>query len=486
MKKSIKINAILNVVRTLMKIIFPLITFPYISRVIGATNYGKVNFGSSIINFFLLIASLGITTYAIREGSKLRNDKEKFEIFASQMFTINIITSVISYVTLLVVYLFWPKLSDYSMLILVQSFIIVSTALGVEWIYSIYEDYLYITIRGIFVQILSLILLFVLVKNENDYLMYAAVIVFANGGANLYNFYRAKKNINIHLVKKMNLFAHLKPMIILFFSNLTISLYVDSDTIMLGTMHNNYVVGIYSMAGKVYSILKQIIAAVITVVLPRLALYKGNNNEAYVKLIEKLTCLMILLTVPLSVGVSLLSEEIIMIVSGADNIGAAIPLSILSIAIPFSALSIIYGNGVLLINNGENKILISTLIGAVINIGLNLSLIPSFAENAAAFTTLTSEIIVVLINYHFAKKYLKLSSKGIQKALIEVAIESTFIILIIVCVRIFISNLWLTLIISGTLSLIVYIIILHIFKEELYVTTILQIKNKFHRRSIDA
>ena len=180
--KSLKLNAILNVIRQLSSILFPLITFPYISRVLQANSYGKISFGQSIISYFSLFAALGITNYAIREGSRIRGNKKEIERFSCEIFTINIITTTISYLLFFIILLLNRRLYEYKSLLIILSFSMFFAALGVEWIYTIYEDYLYITIRSLIVQIISVILMFVFIHSPEDYLFYAGITVFAAGG----------------------------------------------------------------------------------------------------------------------------------------------------------------------------------------------------------------------------------------------------------------------------------------------------------------
>ena len=146
-KKSMKENAILNALRTLAGIVFPLITYPYISRVLG-----KINFANSIVSYFSLLAALGISSYAIREGGAIRDDKNKLKNFSNQIFTINMVFTAISYILLAILLSFSKRLYAYKELIIIQSFIIFATTIGIEWLFSIYEDYAYITVRTIAIQ----------------------------------------------------------------------------------------------------------------------------------------------------------------------------------------------------------------------------------------------------------------------------------------------------------------------------------------------
>ena len=151
--KSLKLNAFLNTVRNVLNMIFPLITFPYVSRVLGANGLGIYNFSNSVISYFLLLAGLGISTYAVREGAKYRKSKENISFFASQIFSINVFSTIFSYIILFISLVIFPKLHMYAVCILIFSLQIAFTTIGTEWIYTIFEDYTYITVRSILFNI---------------------------------------------------------------------------------------------------------------------------------------------------------------------------------------------------------------------------------------------------------------------------------------------------------------------------------------------
>ena len=198
-KKSLGLNAFLNGLRSVLNLIFPLITFPYISRVLSVNGIGIYNFSNTYIGYFILIAGLGIATYAVREGAKYRDNKEQIEEFSSEVFSINILATVIAYILLLLSLVIFKNLNNYVACILIFSIQILFTTLGTEWIYTIYEDYTYITIRSIIFKILSIILLFIFVKRPSDYLIYAAITVLASVGSNFLNFVHARSFIHIRL-----------------------------------------------------------------------------------------------------------------------------------------------------------------------------------------------------------------------------------------------------------------------------------------------
>ncbi|HFI0095332.1 TPA: oligosaccharide flippase family protein, partial [Streptococcus suis] len=135
--KSLKINVLLNTLRSVLNIIFPLITFPYVSRILGADNLGIYNFSSSFVSYFILIAGLGINTYAIREGAKYRDNREEISNFSSEVFSINMLSTLIAYILLITILLLFKNLQDYTICIIIFSIQIFFSTIGTEWIYTI-------------------------------------------------------------------------------------------------------------------------------------------------------------------------------------------------------------------------------------------------------------------------------------------------------------------------------------------------------------
>lgn len=233
--KSIKVNALLNGFRTILNLLFPLITFPYVSRILSVNDIGKYNFSNSIVTYFLLIAALGIDKYAIREGTKYRDNRKRFSKFASDLFSLNVISTLFSYLLLAVFLVLSVKAYDYHTCILILSIQIFFTTLGTEWIYSIYEEYTYITVRSIIFKLISIALLFIFVRREGDYLAYTIITVIASVGANILNFVNARKFCDIKLhFKGVNWKSMVVPVLIIFASNVAIQIYVNADITMLG------------------------------------------------------------------------------------------------------------------------------------------------------------------------------------------------------------------------------------------------------------
>lgn len=472
--KSVKKNAVLNVIKSLMSIIFPLITYPYATRILGVDNLGKVNYTNSIVSYFTLLAALGITTYAIREGAKVRNEKNEIEKFSSEIFSINIVTTLLSYLFLIVFLLTSYKLKEYRALILLQSATIIFTTLGIDWLNSIYEDYFYITIRTIVVHIISLVCLFIFVKSPEDYYLYAILTVLTNAIICISNFFYCKKYTKVKFTTKMNFRKHIKFMLLFFANNVAVSIYVHADTTMLGWMIGDYSVGIYSVAAKVYSILKTVIASIYLVSLPRLTYYASNDDKKnYKGLVTELTSIIILILLPCSAGVFVLAKEVVLILSGEAYISAIPVLRIQSIAIIFAIFGGILTQCMNVSLNKEKITLKATVLGALTNVGLNFFLIKNYQEKGAALTTVISEIIVlVYCVIKFKNLFEYLSKNDIIKNFITAFVEMLFIFLIGSIFEKMMIVGWIRILLTILLSAITYIVILLMSKNQIFLSII--------------
>lgn len=469
-KLSIKKNAALNTIRTILNLIFPLITFPYVTRTLSVNEIGKYNFSQSIISYFLLIAALGIDKYAIREGSKYRDNSQQISDFASEVFTVNIISSLIAYFLLFIYLSFSSKVHSYLSCILIFSLQIIFTTIGTEWLYSVFEEYTYITIRSIVFKIISLVLLFVFVRQPGDYLKYTAITVFSTVGSNILNFIHARKICNIHLKFTFDWKSVLKPILIIFATNVAIQIYVSSDTTMLGYMKDDYTVAIYSVSTKVYNVIKPVLSAALTVTVPRFALYAGKGQKReYDTLMLKVINTLLVFVIPSMVGLIMLSRDIVIIIGGQQYIESQTSLIILSIAIIFSIFSGLFNQCALLPYHREKSSLKASIISAVENIGLNLIFIPKFGENGAAITTVLAEMTMAVMNYHASKDIVSDGFKNIhtRRNIFDVIVGSTAVAGICYIICRFISGIILKILLSIVVSVAAYLTLMLWFRNKI-------------------
>ena len=396
-KKSVHINIMLNIMRTLLSVAFPLVSYPYATRILHVENFGKVSFSQSIISYVGLIAALGISSYAIREGGDYREDNNRLSKFASEVFSINLISTLISYFLLLILIVISAEMRNNVYLLLIISITIIMTTLSVEWINIIFEDYLFITIRSFIIQCISLVLLFGFIKQPSDYYKYALIQVLNTGLIAFSNFFYTRKFCTVLITKNLNLKKHLKPILILFSNSLAVSIYLNVDNVLIGFIIGENFVGLYSVSVKVYTILKLAVASVYNVTITRMSEYISNNKiSEYKKLLNDILNNLIFISVPITAGIICTSKEIIFILAGEEYLLAATSLRILSVAILFAVIGGTLANCINLPHKREKKNLIGTTISAVINLLLNIVVIPCWGISGAAFTTLIAEISICI------------------------------------------------------------------------------------------
>lgn len=431
--KSLKKNSIINLVKTIVGLIFPLITFPYASRVLGVEGIGKVNYANSIVSYFVLIAGLGITNYAIREGAKIREDRDRLNKFCTEMLIINIISTIIAYIGVFII-INIGIFDDYKSLILLFSLTILFNVIGVSWLFNIFEEFIYITIHTIAFQIISLICLFIFVRERSDFIAYAAVLVLSSVGANIYNLYYSRHFVHFFSGGPYELKKHIKSIMIIFGMCLASSIYLSLDVTMLGYFSGDMEVGLYSAASKINSIVCNIISSVCVVFLPRLSYYqKQGEHKKFYELTDTVLNYILILAIPASVGLVILRHECIQFISGPEFLAAA---STMMIKAPNIILSIV--NGFIAVQlfmplNMEKYSLYATIAGAIINAIFNIILIPEFGADGAAIATILAEGTVFIICINVLQHNFPM--KGLFSDVWKYYVASIPIVIIGVCIQ---------------------------------------------------
>lgn len=472
--KSIGKNSVYSLIKSVSTVVFPLISFPYISRVLQPENVGKYNFSNSIVSYFSMLASLGITTYAVRECAKGQAHREQLEKTASQIFSINIFTTFIAYLALAATVFFVPTLHNYILLIFVQSVPILFTTLGADWINTAMEDFRYITIRTFLFQLLSLILMFIFVRYRSDYIKYALVVVISASGANLVNVFYRKKYCSISFTTDLHLKEHLKPIMALFAMIVAQQILLTSDTTMIGFFYGDYEVGLYSTAVKVYSVVNQLVASITWVVMPQLSMYFSENRKTEGAIVlEYAYQFLITLGLPCVIGIYFFSEQVVMIVGGSSYIEASDVMRILAITLGV-AINGCYFLNINILSSGKDKVgLVACIAPAIFNLITNYIFIPLYGIKAAAWTTVCSQIIIILICIPFMPRgfgNIKVFKNNWQPIIAG-------IVLAFVChvVKNCVNEFWIQLVISAISGCVVYISVLVVTKYDF----MMKIINKF-------
>jgi O-antigen/teichoic acid export membrane protein len=409
MSKSLKVNYFYNLVSTLAGIMFPLITFPYASRVMEADGIGQVGFFTSIISYISLFTSLGIPIYAIREIARVKDDIYKMNRTAIEILLLHTALTVIGYIIVILLCVTVTKISLDIPLFLILSVSIFFNTIGCEWFYKGIEDFQYITLRGLIVRIIYVILLFSFVHSKSDLLLYAALTVLGTVGNNVFNFIRIRKYVKPRLIsfKELNIVQHIVPALRIFALNMVISLYINLDTIMIGFLKDNYSVGYYEGATRLTKLLLGVVQALQTTMIPRFSyLAKEDTMKEFDELCQKVVDFVVTISIPMSLGLAVLAPTLIHLFCGDTYEPAILTLEIISPIIFLISLSGIPCFQILYPLGHENLAIWSTATGAFVNLIICFLLIPSFSQNGAAVATLIGEATVTVTMYLYGWKYI--------------------------------------------------------------------------------
>lgn len=469
----------MNFILSASSFIFPLITFPYVSRVLTTEGVGAVSFALSFVSYFSLVASLGIPTYGIRACAEVRDDKEELNKTAQELLIISIVTTflvVAVYLTLIQVI---PRLAQDKILFYICGLNIVLNTLGMNWFFQALEQYDYITVRSVVFKLVSLVLLFALVHQFDDYYLYAVLTVFAGVGSCMLNLIKICRMRVLKKTKKYSFKRHLKPTLILFAQSATSSIYTNLDTVMLGLMRTNAEVGYYYVATQIKQIFCMVILSFANVLLPRMTTYvKQKDKKSFYSTMVTGLNFSLFISVPVAVISCLLMSDAIYIFAGGGYEQSVIPTILLLFALIPIGLTQIIGVQVLTPLKREKQVLISVIIGAALNLILNFVLIPAVGVVGAAAATLAAEIAVLIVQCLFAKDLLTDAFKDIHlakyacSALLSIFVAS-FVYLL--CQDYLLIRLMLTVIIF----LVVYGVVLVVMKDSLVLGVLRNAKHVF-------
>lgn len=396
---SVKYNFIMNIILKMSSFIFPMITFPYVSRVLLASGNGKVAFATSVVNYFVLIASLGIPTYGVKACAQVRDNHQKLSKTVHELLIINIICMIISYALFIILMFTVPEFQNNSTLLWISSISIFLSSIGVEWFYQAIEQYDYITIRNIIFKIISIILMFMFVHTKEDFIIYGAINIVGTVGSNILNIIKLPQYISFHSYKDYNLKQHLKPIIMLFLYSAATTIYTNLDVVMLGFISGDIQVGYYNAAVKLKNILVSVVTSLGVVLMPRISYYLENKMTIeFENTIKKSFIFIFLISIPLSVYFTLEAQSVINFLAGSEYNNALLTMKIITPSIIFIGIGSITA-WQLLIPLGNNKYtVIGALVGGIVDLILNAILIPRIGSAGAAIGTLIAEITVVIVH----------------------------------------------------------------------------------------
>ncbi len=399
-KKSLKLNFIMNAILTVSTFLFPLITFPYVSRVLLPEGLGKVDFAISVATYLSMFAQLGIPTYGIRICSQESDDKIQLSRTVHELIFINTAMSMLAYAIFAVALFAVPKFAEDKLLFIITSATVLFNAIGAEWLYRAIEQYKYITVRSIVFKFIALIAIFVLVHSPQDYHIYGGIAIFATSASNVLNFINLRKHVSMRFIGGYDIKRHMRPVLIFFAMSCATTIYTYLDTIMLGFIKDDDIVGYYTVAVKIKTILVSLITSLGTVLMPRASYFVSHNEmDKFRAIIKKAISFVMLSAVPFTVYFILFASEGITFLSGNNYQASVLPMQIVMPTLVFIGLSNISGIQMLIPMGKERAVLLSVMVGAVSNLIVNCFTIPMFGATGAAIGSLVAEGVVLAVQF---------------------------------------------------------------------------------------
>ena len=407
---SVKNSVFYNVLLAISQVFFPLITFPYLARTLGPEHVGVLNFAESIAKYFVMLAALGIPIYGIREIAKVQNElKERTKIFA-EIFTINLICTLgLSFIFLAAVF-FIPQLNKEKVLFYWTIAYFIFQVFYLEWFFNGMNQFKFIAIRQFIIRFFFIIFVFILIKSQFDYVNYMRMQFGLSVLLAIINFNNLSKYISLNKASfaNLDLRKHIKPLLYIFLTIFSISIYFSLDTILLGFLANNESVGYYSTALKLNKLIIAVFGAVTVAIFPSLInLYHSQQIEKFRELIRQVFFVLVSLSIPAIVIFISCAKEIVHVLFSQNFDRSILPLQITAPLILIVSLSSIFGFQVLSALAKDRQILYSAIIGMSVSIVLSILLVPTLMEVGEAITILVTELSVSISFIYFTKKYFK-------------------------------------------------------------------------------
>lgn len=406
---SIKKNYLLNLINSGTQILFPFISFPYVSRIMMADGIGQVNFYGSIVQYIILACSLGIPMYGIREIARVREDRLALQQTTAELLSLHTLLTLGGYAVIALLCLTVGRIQENIQLFLIVSMNLFFTTIGCEWFYQGIEDFGYITVRGIIVKTLSLLFLFLFVKSKDQLLLYGLYTVLGALGGNVFNFFRLRKYVNLREIdwKGLALRPHLKAALVVFLFTVVTSIYMQLSSVLLGFMRDDEQVGYYAVGMKIIRMVMMVSSAFGAVMLPRVSnMIAEKRLDAFERLSSKALEFMVFLTLPMAVGMILVSPYVVPVLCG-PGYGPSIPVSVISSSVIFVVgMSNVLGMQIFYPLGKIGLVNLCTGIGAFTGLVFNLLLIKPLGATGSAIATVAAETAVTLSMMILGRKYI--------------------------------------------------------------------------------
>ncbi len=463
MNQSFEKNTIFMLFKNIVNILSTFFIFSYLTRIFTLEALGINAFAYNITFYFLLLSGLGINSYSIREGSRMR-DSDDINLFSSQIFSINLLSTLFSFILFIVLFIFFWR-AYY--ILFIYSFLLFSKLLSLEWLYSLLKKFKIISIINIISNLILLLTVFLFVKNTNHVTLYVYLFVLINFIQSLIMFIYIRRFIHLNFTMNLGIKKHFRPIMIIFITTITGAIYLNLDISIIGFFGSLTEVGYYSLSIRIINLFKGIISILFIVSLPTMSnLVKANFSEYLMNLKKILNWLLIIL-IPIFVFLIVKPDFFIQILTGNSIDISNKLLSLLAFSLFFSALAGFYSQTILLPFKKENFLMVVSIFISLISLLINIILFPKISIFAPVLALLISEIFAFLLTFIFSIRILGKSNLNLSlfKSLYGIPI---IILVILIFDYLFIDTLLFDTI-SLFLSFLMYIFFQFVIKNELII-----------------
>ncbi|MDB5116119.1 MAG: hypothetical protein JWQ79_1611 [Mucilaginibacter sp.] len=397
-------NYFYNLLLTLANLLFPILSFPYVSRVLGPEGIGKVQFAFSFSQYFAMIAGFGIPIYGMKEIARYKNDREGRSRIFSELLSIYILTSIcLSVLYLATIYIFPYFTVNRDMYLAAMAMVLLGCSY-IEWVYTGMEEFKSIALRSVLFKLIGLALMFVFVRTTADYKIYLYIMMFSFLGNNILSIFLLRSKVQF-MFSGLQLQRHIKPLLFIFGTTL-VAVMADIDTVLLGFLSNNKAVGLYTAAVKLSRISIPIVTSMGVILMPKTAKYFADGDMDNVQdTLNQTFRFIVFFGVPIAFGLALLAPEFIALFSGHQFLEATNSMRLLSLLPLIMGFSHFFLFMILVPSGRNREMFVAEVGGLIVSLVLNFVLIPILQQAGSSIADICSETVVTLIYFYFINKH---------------------------------------------------------------------------------
>lgn len=457
-----KKNIIYQTLYQFLTLILPFVTAPYISRVLGKENTGIYSYTYTTVNYFMLIALLGIETYGTRTISRVRNDKEALNKTFSSLFFCHIMVASVSLVGYLA-YAFCFS-GNYKVYAIIQTLYVIAEFLNINWFFFGIEEFKITVTRNLVIKILTIVSIFLFVRTRNDLIVYITIMAVGTFFSQSFVWIFLRKYVKFVKVSFAEIIRHIKPMSVLFISVIATSIYRMVSKSMLGAMGELSSLGCFEYADKIIRMPLSIITAVGLVMLSKTSNMYVNNNKGAINLVGKSMEIVLIFSSAIAFGLAGIAENFSVLFYGKEYEYTSQLIMAMSVSLIFMSWNNILRTQYLMPKCKDKEYVIAVWIGAIVNVGCNILFIKMWGATGAAVTTSISYFVVSLVQTHYVKDELDVK-QYLKKAVVPI-LDGVIMFVVVRLIGMYLDCSWFSLGIQILSGVIVFCVIIFIYLKK--------------------